>query len=101
MEGDGSMSAGDTLALYVHNAGSDPLQITLIEIAGVFYFPGTSGAAGTFEMLGESSVEAGADGTVLVRFAGSDIEGGNAVTVIIEAGGEIARAQAVIGERIG
>lgn len=100
-EDGGSMSTGDTLALYVHNAGSEPLQITLIEVAGVVYFPGTSGAAGTFELLGESRVEAGADGTVLVRFAGSDMEGGNAVTVIVEAGGEIARAQAVIGERTG
>jgi hypothetical protein len=100
-EDDGGLSAGDTLALYVHNAGSEPLQITLIEIAGVVYFPGTSGAAGTFELLGESSVEAGTDGTILVRFAGSDIEGGNVVTVIVEAGDEIATAPAVIGERTG
>lgn len=101
------LAAGDALAIYVHNAGTDQVQVTLVEIAGAIHLPDGSGAAdlanGRFTLLGlaagESGVESGSSKTILVRYSGADIDNGSRFTVIVEAGGQIFTVPVVADER--
>lgn len=103
----GGLVAGDAVAIYVHNAGADQLQITLVEIAGTIHLPDASGATaladGRFVLLdpaeGRTGVEGGSTKTILVRYGGADIDSGSRFTVIIEAGGQIFTLPGVAGER--
>ena len=103
----GGLAAGDAVAIYVYNAGTDQVQITLVEIAETIHLPDASGttalANGRFTLLspasGETGVEGGSSKTIFVRYGGADIDSESRFTVIVEAGGQIFTLPVVAGER--
>lgn len=90
---------GDTIELYVHNGGSEQMEITLVEVAGMIHFPDSSCGPGSFMVLGQSGmIDAGSTQVVAVTYGGPGVQDGTIVTVVKESGNIVSSVPIIIGE---
>lgn len=97
----GGIGTGDSILLYVHNAGAGQLEVAFVEVAGMIHFPDPSGGAGSFMVEGQPgmAIEAGSTQTVVVAYGGPDLEIGTTVTVVVQAGDRVSSTPVIIGEK--